>query len=101
MQFADRFLNKTKNHIFKMRPFVVIAFYSKKNVSILKDTHTGRSDKNRTCDLLNPIQALYQAEPHPDIVATNYNICAIKSQMKSPPLKNVDIPRKLCYNAVW
>ena len=26
----------------------------------------GRSDKNRTCDLLNPIQARYQTALHPD-----------------------------------
>ena len=78
MQFADRFLNKTKNRIFKIRPFVVIAFYSKKNVSILKDTHTGRSDKNRTCDLLNPIQARYQTALHPDGVLKHMYYSTIK-----------------------
>lgn len=27
---------------------------------------SGRDDRIRTCDLLIPNQALYQAEPHPD-----------------------------------
>ena len=30
------------------------------------NTRYGRSDKNRTCDLLNPIQARYQTALHPD-----------------------------------
>ena len=34
----------------------------------------GRSDKNRTCGLLNPIQARYQTAPHPDILEEEGNL---------------------------
>ena len=34
----------------------------------------GRGDKIRTCDPLNPIQVLYQTEPHPDLFYYNFNL---------------------------
>ena len=48
---------------------------------------TGRSDKNRTCDLLNPIQARYQTALHPDrsltwkIIAHNFYECNSKTDV--------------------
>lgn len=47
-----------------------------------KDTPTGPSDRSRTCGLLNPIQALYQTELHPDSLASDiyYTMLFMRSQ---------------------
>ena len=36
--------------------------------ALSRDVTYGRSDRIRTCDLVNPNHALYQSEPHPDIL---------------------------------
>ena len=41
-------------------------FCNKKSERSYEHSLCGRSDKNRTCDLLNPIQARYQTALHPD-----------------------------------
>ena len=62
--------------------------------------HFGPSDRSRTCGLLNPIQALYQTEPHPDNLynADYYITKKIKNQgvnqKKSVNIQNTDRPLK-------
>ncbi len=41
-----------------------------------------RGDKIRTCDLLVPNQALYQAEPHPEFERYHCNTAARLSQAR-------------------
>ena len=45
---------------------VFALFLKMKKVSALTNTHIGRSDRIRTCDLMDPNHAHYQTVPHPD-----------------------------------
>ena len=47
-------------------PQVLLLCKKIKGTNLTVDSFFGPNDRSRTCGLLNPIQALYQTEPHPD-----------------------------------
>ena len=51
---------------------------------LAKTLNSGPSDRNRTCGLLNPIQARYQTAPHPvmNFNSSNYIINKMKIKWK-------------------
>ena len=56
-----------------MEPLFSVSYDRKKKRRTVQNGppfSVNRSDKNRTCGLLNPIQALYQTEPHPEAHVT-------------------------------
>jgi hypothetical protein len=77
----------------------------------------GRADRIRTCDLLNPIQAHYQAVLRPDqkeIVAGGLDLCKreigwragcprsfLKNQRPGLPIQEPARPWKFYYRLIW
>ena len=78
------FINKKVG--FRLRFFVsALGALHKKSLRSLREAFVGRGDRIRTCDLLLPKQALYQAELRPDFFATltaGALDCGIKTESK-------------------